>query len=110
MTTDSQATAALALAQIAQIVIRGLDPRIHLSSAKLFSSRMDCRVRPGNDKQTRKQTLRWPSHKPYKSSYAGLTRVSIYLHKDIIRRMMDCRVKPGNDEESYDTKQESPPQ
>jgi hypothetical protein len=31
-------------------------------------------------------------------SYAGLTRVSIDLHKDHFSKEMDCRVKPGNDE------------
>jgi hypothetical protein len=31
------------------------------------------------------------------SSYAGLTRVSIKLHKRLAKRM-DRRVKPGNDE------------
>jgi hypothetical protein len=32
------------------------------------------------------------------SSYAGLTRVSIPLHKIAFPKWMDCRVKPGNDE------------
>jgi hypothetical protein len=32
------------------IVMRGLDPRIHLFSRKLSSKTMDCRVKPGNDK------------------------------------------------------------
>jgi hypothetical protein len=32
------------------------------------------------------------------SSYAGLTRVSIPLHKIAFSKWMDCRVKPGNDE------------
>jgi hypothetical protein len=32
------------------------------------------------------------------SSYAGLTRVSIALHKSL-RKRMDCRVEPGNDDE-----------
>jgi len=31
------------------------------------------------------------------ASYAGLTRVSIDLHKSL-SKVMDCRVKPGNDE------------
>jgi hypothetical protein len=30
-------------------------------------------------------------------SYAGLTRVSIYLHKTLTK-MMDGRVKPGHDD------------
>jgi len=31
-------------------VTRGLDPRVHLLSQRmLFASRMDCRVKPGND-------------------------------------------------------------
>jgi hypothetical protein len=34
---------------------------------------------------------------PHTPSYAGLTRVSITLHKTLSKRM-DCRVKPGNDE------------
>jgi hypothetical protein len=34
------------------------------------------------------------------ASYAGLTRVSIILHKGLSKRM-DCRVKPGNDECSF---------
>jgi len=29
------------------VVMRGLDPRIHL-----FQEKMDCRVKPGNDEQT----------------------------------------------------------
>jgi hypothetical protein len=29
------------------IVMRGLDPRIHLK--KVFAQGMDCRVKPGND-------------------------------------------------------------
>jgi hypothetical protein len=29
--------------------MRGLDPRIHLLSKKVFSKRMECRVKPGND-------------------------------------------------------------
>jgi len=33
-----------------------------------------------------------------KSSYAGLTRVSIYLHKTLAKKM-DGRVKPGHDEQ-----------
>ncbi len=36
-------------------------------------------------------------HQPLKSSYAGLTRVSI-LEKKHLAQTMDCRVKPGNDE------------
>jgi hypothetical protein len=31
------------------IVMRGLDPRIHLIFARLFRKGMDCRVKPGND-------------------------------------------------------------
>jgi hypothetical protein len=31
-------------------------------------------------------------------SYAGLTRVSIYLREESSKGM-DCRVKPGNDDE-----------
>jgi hypothetical protein len=33
----------------------------------------------------------------FQSSYAGLTRVSIDLRKNLAKKM-DCRVKPGNDE------------
>jgi hypothetical protein len=33
-----------------------------------------------------------------RTSYAGLTRVSIKLHKKRFSKAMDCRVKPGNDE------------
>src|SRR5882724_4963221 len=36
----------------------------------------------------------------FRASYAGLTRVSIYLHKMQYTKMMDCRVKPGNDEKT----------
>jgi hypothetical protein len=36
--------------------------------------------------------------KSRKLSYAGLTRVSINLHKKRFRKGMDCRVKRGNDE------------
>jgi hypothetical protein len=32
------------------------------------------------------------------SSYAGLARISIPLHKIAFPKSMDCRVKPGNDE------------
>jgi hypothetical protein len=31
------------------VVMRGLDPRIHLFSRKPSSKMMDCRVKPGND-------------------------------------------------------------
>src|SRR3984893_13674838 len=31
------------------VVIRGLDPRIHLPSKKALSKKMACRVKPGND-------------------------------------------------------------
>jgi hypothetical protein len=34
---------------------------------------------------------------PVLASYAGLTRLSIHLHKSLAKRM-GCRVKPGNDE------------
>jgi hypothetical protein len=47
------------------------------------------------DESLTDQSLREAS---YSVSYAGLTRVSIYLHKKDYSRMMDCRVKPGNDE------------
>jgi hypothetical protein len=33
----------------------------------------------------------------YLSSYAGLTRVSIFFAR-VFSKRMDCRVKPGNDE------------
>ena len=39
--------------------------------------------------------MRWSTS--HTASYAGLTRVSITLHKTLSKRM-DCRVKPGNDE------------
>jgi hypothetical protein len=29
----------------------GLDPGIHPSSQKIFSKKMDCRVKPGNDEE-----------------------------------------------------------
>jgi hypothetical protein len=35
-------------ALLQKLVIRGLDPRIHLSSQESFEV-MDCRVKPGND-------------------------------------------------------------
>jgi hypothetical protein len=33
-----------------QLVMRGLDPRIHLLRKKSLRRRMDCRVKPGNDR------------------------------------------------------------
>jgi hypothetical protein len=36
--------------------MRGLDPRIHLFFASTLSKKMDCRVKPGNDAQTKTPT------------------------------------------------------
>jgi hypothetical protein len=38
--------------------MRGLDPRIHHTSKKVFSTRMDCRVKPGNDEKWIASSLR----------------------------------------------------
>src|SRR5712692_5177853 len=37
----------------AKVVMRGLDPRIHLLRKKTVAKRMDCRVKPGNDSLNR---------------------------------------------------------
>jgi hypothetical protein len=36
-------------ASIFSVVIRGLDPRIHQSSQRVFSTKMDDQVKPGQD-------------------------------------------------------------
>jgi hypothetical protein len=38
----------------------------------------------------------WNDAATYTASYAGLTRVSITLRKNLSKKM-DCRIKPGND-------------
>jgi hypothetical protein len=72
---------------------------------------MDGRVKPGHDgsvfgtvpalRSGMKNAAPRPGHATSTASYAGLTRVSIDLHKSIFRSAMDCRVKPGNDAELY---------
>jgi hypothetical protein len=34
---------------LARLVMRGLDPRIHLLREKVLTKAMDCRVKTGND-------------------------------------------------------------
>ena len=40
------------------LVMRGLDPRIHLLRKKSLRRRMDCRVKPGNDSGVARSVLR----------------------------------------------------
>jgi hypothetical protein len=44
------------------------------------------------------------AHSTHTASYAGLTRVSITLRKNLSKKM-DCRVEPGNDD-TVDNSQE----
>jgi hypothetical protein len=40
--------------------MRGLDPRIHQSSERILAKMMDCRGKPGNDKQQYPKANRRP--------------------------------------------------